>query len=99
MNAPLPLEGYNATIQPDCILDHPTALSAVYIALFCALTGYMYKASASHWRTFANTAINIVFATCARFLQGRAFVFHWTLCVASDRRIPDYMMLALLSMT
>jgi len=80
MDTPLPLEGYNTATQPDCILDCPTALSAVYITLFCCLVGYVYKAGANHWRTFtnaANTAINIVFAACARFLWGRAFVFHW----------------------
>ena len=80
MDAPVPLEGYNAATQPDCILDRPTALSAVHIALFCCLIGYVYEARANHWWTFANAAnaaINIVFAACTRFLWGRAFVFRW----------------------
>ena len=77
MDTPLPLEGYNAATQPDCILDRPTALSAMHIALFYCLIGYVYKAGANHWWTFANTTIDIVFAACARFLQGRAFVFRW----------------------
>ena len=77
MDTPLPLEGYNTTTQPNCILDCPTALSAMHIALFCCLVGYVYKAGANHWQTFANATIDIVFAAYARFLWGRAFVFRW----------------------
>jgi len=67
MNAPLPLEGPNPAIHPDCILDRPTARTAVRIALFCALAGYVYKARPDHWWTFTNATINVVLAIHTRF--------------------------------
>jgi len=81
MNAPLPLEGPNPAIHPDCVLDRPTAGTAVCIVLFCALTGYVYEAGPNHWQTFANAAINMALAIHARFsgvfLWRPAFMFHW----------------------
>jgi len=81
MNTTLPLEGPNPAIHPDCVLDRPTAGTAIHIALFCALVGYVYKARPNHWRTFANAAINMVLAIHTRFgrvfLWRLAFVFRW----------------------
>ena len=63
------LEGHNPAIQADidCILDRPTALKAILIALFFSLAAYLYQSGPIHWWTLANAIVKLEFAIRARF--------------------------------